>query len=140
MGEVLLDTSHVVALASAGDQHHEVARRWQRHLESDANRIVTTQAVLLEVGNSLAGGRLRRSAVAVIEGILLDPSIEVIPLAPDLFNQSFDLFRERLDKEWGLVDCISFVVMRERGIQAALTADIHFRQAGFRALLLEDAP
>ncbi len=38
----------------------------------------------------------------------------------------------------GLVDCISFVVMRERNIEAALTADEHFIQAGFRALLRED--
>jgi predicted nucleic acid-binding protein len=37
--------------------------------------------------------------------------------------------------EWGLVDCISFIVMQNRGITDALTADIHFQQAGFRALL-----
>lgn len=43
------------------------------------------------------------------------------------------------DKTWGLVDCISFVVMQERGITDALTADRHFQQAGFRALLLEDS-
>ncbi len=38
-------------------------------------------------------------------------------------------------KEWGLTDCISFVVMQKRSITEALTADDHFRQAGFRALL-----
>ncbi len=42
-----------------------------------------------------------------------------------------------MDKEWGLVDCVSFVVMREHGIEAALTTDRHFIQAGFRALLRE---
>ena len=47
------------------------------------------------------------------------------------------LYRERPDKEWGLTDCISFVVMQERGISAALTADEHFQQAGFRALMRE---
>ena len=39
------------------------------------------------------------------------------------------------DKEWTLTDCISFVVMQREGITDALTADHHFEQAGFVALL-----
>jgi hypothetical protein len=38
---------------------------------------------------------------------------------------------------WGLIDCISFVVMSEQSLTDAVTANIHFVQAGFRALLLE---
>jgi len=45
------------------------------------------------------------------------------------------LFNQRIDKQWSLVDCISFVVMRERKLSAALTADHHFSQAGFKVLL-----
>ncbi|MDP7134637.1 MAG: PIN domain-containing protein, partial [Planctomycetota bacterium] len=45
---------------------------------------------------------------------------------------------ERLDKGWSLTDCVSFVVMQERGLVDALTTDLHFQQAGFRALLLQD--
>jgi predicted nucleic acid-binding protein len=40
-----------------------------------------------------------------------------------------------MDKPWGLTDCLSFIVMQERGITEALTADEHFRQAGFVPLL-----
>jgi hypothetical protein len=36
---------------------------------------------------------------------------------------------------WGLVDCVSFVIMRSLGIREAFTADRHFEQAGFVALL-----
>jgi predicted nucleic acid-binding protein len=40
-----------------------------------------------------------------------------------------------MDKEWSLVDCISFVVMTDRKLTDALTGDHHFEQAGFNALL-----
>jgi uncharacterized protein len=46
-----------------------------------------------------------------------------------------DLYRDRPDKAWSLTDCISFVVMADKGIRDALTADHHFEQAGFVALL-----
>jgi len=42
------------------------------------------------------------------------------------------------DKEWGLTDCISFIVMGDHGLTDASTTDEHFEQAGFRALLRED--
>ncbi len=37
--------------------------------------------------------------------------------------------------DWGITDCISFVGMHREGTYDALTADHHFVQAGFRALL-----
>ena len=64
--------------------------------------------------------------------------LAAVPLSEDLFTLAADLYKRYTDKEWGLTDCVSFVLMRERGIQEALTADTDFRQAGFRALLLSD--
>jgi hypothetical protein len=53
----------------------------------------------------------------------------------DLYHQALRLYRERPDKDWGLTDCISLIVMQAREIAEALTGDVHFQQAGFRALL-----
>jgi predicted nucleic acid-binding protein len=47
------------------------------------------------------------------------------------------LYGARPDKEWGLTDCISFVVMEERGLTLALTTDRHFEQAGFQSALVD---
>jgi predicted nucleic acid-binding protein len=44
------------------------------------------------------------------------------------------VYEKYSDKKWGLVDCISFVVMREGGIRHALTFDKDFEQAGFAVL------
>jgi hypothetical protein len=51
------------------------------------------------------------------------------------FLSALALFCNRRDKEWGMVDCVSFVVMQERWLTNALTTDEHFEQAGFRILL-----
>jgi predicted nucleic acid-binding protein len=55
-----------------------------------------------------------------------------------LREQAMQLHRQRLDKHWSLTDCVSFVVMQERGIHQALAHDHHFEQAGFEALLRRD--
>jgi hypothetical protein len=64
-----------------------------------------------------------------------DPNVEILPLSEELYARALQLYNTRSDKEWGLVDCVSFIVMLDRGIQDALTSDKHFLQAGFRALL-----
>ncbi len=61
----------------------------------------------------------------------------MIRLDESLFNKAFELYKTHTDKTWGLVDCISFVVMKENGITDALTSDNHFVQAGFHALMLD---
>jgi len=45
------------------------------------------------------------------------------------------MYSNRLDKDWGMIDCISFVIMQERNLTEALTSDHHFEQAGFKVLL-----
>jgi predicted nucleic acid-binding protein len=51
------------------------------------------------------------------------------------FPAALDLFRRRSDKNWSLTDCSSFLIMQKMAISEALTYDLHFEQAGFRALL-----
>ena len=91
---------------------------------------------MLEIGNSLAKQRHRRAAVSLLEALEQDTRIEIVPLSEDLYSRAAAFYKQHADKEWGLTDCISFVLMHERGLQEALTADDDFRQAGFRALLL----
>jgi predicted nucleic acid-binding protein len=59
----------------------------------------------------------------------------VVHLDPTLFRKAFELYKKRADKVWGLIDCVSFVVMKELAINDALSADRHFEQAGFRILI-----
>lgn len=95
---------------------------------------------MTEIGNALAKQRYRRAAIRLLQALEDDPNVEIVPVSEHLYTRAFDLYRQRLDKEWGLTDCISFVVMADQQITEALTTDGHFLQAGFRALLREMAP
>jgi uncharacterized protein len=133
--EVFLDTAFAIALSSSGDDFHSVALALADGLETSPSRIVTTRAVLMEIGNALSKQRYRPAAVELLLSLENDPKVEIVPVSGDLYAEAFKLFSERTDKEWGLVDCVSFVVMRDRAITDALTSDDHFRQAGFNALM-----
>ena len=135
--EVFLDTAYAIALSSASDQFHLRAVALAEQMEAASTGLVTTRAVLLEIGNALSKQRYRRAAVQLLNSLEADPTVEIVPLSEGLYARAAKLYRERLDKEWGLTDCISMIVMQDRGLTDALTTDEHFQQAGFRALLRE---
>ncbi len=134
---VFLDAAYAIALISPRDRFYDRAQQLSIELESSGARLITTRAVLLEIGNALSRRQVRHIAVQVLDALESDPRAEIVPLSDGLYSRAYQLYRTRPDKEWGLVDCISFVVMQERGIYDALTSDEHFQQAGFRALLRE---
>jgi len=129
---VFVDTLFVVALLNFRDQYHERATALADEYQDC--RFLITDAILLEIGNSLAR-TFREQAGQAIEGFLDSDDVEVVRLSPALFAEALELFKLHRDKEWGLVDCISFVVMREEQVLSALTFDQHFVQAGFQALM-----
>jgi uncharacterized protein len=137
VAELFLDASYAIALSSISDRHHDQALILAREIEIDPTvRLVTTRAVLLEIGNALARQKYRSIAVQLLNSLENDSTVAIVPLSEDLRTAALKLFQARADKEWGLTDCVSFVVMQERAITEALTADAHFQQAGFRPLLL----
>jgi predicted nucleic acid-binding protein len=135
--EVFLDTFFAIALAVVDDGHHMAAVKLARSLREAHVRLITTRAVLFEIGNALASQRHRSGAIELLRSLEEDPDVIIEPLTTECYARAFQLYSERPDKEWGLIGCWSFLVMTDRGIADALTADSHFRQAGFRALLLE---
>lgn len=133
--EVLLDSSYAIALAAVTDELHAQAVVLAEQLRAAGTRMVTTHGVLLEIGNALAKKRYRAGAVLLLTALESDPNITIVPISSELYAKALALFKKRPDKEWDLIDCASFVVMRDRGLTEALTSDEHFEQAGFIALL-----
>jgi uncharacterized protein len=138
--KVFLDTAFALALANANDLLHARAIQLADHVEAAQTRLITTRAVLMEIGNSLAKVRYRTASIALLTSLETDPNVEIVTVTDDLYHRAFHLYQQRLDKEWGMVDCISFIVMQDHGLTAALTPDKHFQQAGYHAMLRDDTP
>jgi uncharacterized protein len=132
MTVLFADTSFYVAILSPFDALHAKAKALAAAYEGS---VVTTEFVLIEVGNFFCRGNGRVLFRTMVDSLRSAEGIEIVPASRDLFENGLGLFSSRVDKEWSVTDCTSFVVMRERAITEALTADHHFEQAGFHALL-----
>jgi hypothetical protein len=132
MRPVFADTSYYVALLHENDIRHGEALRLS---QEQVRPVVLTEFVLLELGNTLCRGHARRVFIGLVEHLRSDPLYTIVSVSPALFDAGLRLFGQRADKDWSMTDCISFVVMKQRRLTEALTADHHFEQAGFKALL-----
>ncbi len=127
-----LDTFWVQAVLNRGDTHHAAAIGWLERVERA--QVWTTEAVLTEIGNALSA-IARPQAADFIARCYAAPSIHVVSITPALFARALALYTARSDKQWGLTDCLSFIVMDDQNLRDALTGDRHFTQAGFNVLL-----
>lgn len=135
---VFVDTAGWLALLNPRDGLHTQAASVQGDLRRRRVKLVTTEFVLLEVADAFAEPPLRAVAVEFHRGLRQGDTpltLEVAPVSEDLLARGWTLYGQRPDKGWGMTDCISMVIMQERGISEAFTSDHHFTQAGFSILL-----
>jgi predicted nucleic acid-binding protein len=126
------DTFFFLALGNPTDPSHGRALEFATR---QVGLLVTTAWVLTELADALSAPVNRPRFLSLLGSLRSNTAIEIVPPDPDVFERGIDLFSRRPDKGWSLTDCISFVVMTDRGLSEALTGDHHFEQAGFLALL-----
>lgn len=134
---VLLDTSFVLALENKDDPHHERAKSLDKELVKEDAVLLLHWGTLLEIADGYARVARRARGLQLLAKFETEQGYQLCPITEVLLREALDLYRARPDKDWGLTDCLSFALMKQEGVTEALTADIHFRQAGFTALLLE---
>ena len=132
MRRVFGDSLFFIALLNERDLHHRGAVGMEAR---DVLDIVTTRWVLAEVADALSAPPWRQRAAAFVDRAKSNARLHVIENSDRLFDRGLDLYRSRTDKGWSLTDCISFIVMADEKLTEALTADRHFEQAGYVALL-----
>jgi len=134
---VFADTSGWASVADRRQTFHAHAAALVQATLASAKRIVTTNLVLIEL-SALLTSPLRipkLQQVQFLDDLRSDPDVEIVCIDTHLETAAWNLWRTRLDKEWTMTDCSSFLVMQQRGLQEVLTTDHHFEQAGFVRLL-----
>jgi predicted nucleic acid-binding protein len=132
MRRAFADSYFYLALADPRDADHAKAKEIGSAFDG---AIVTTQWVLVEVADALCAPKDRKRFLGLLQILEADPKVTIVSADSSWFEKGLDFYGRRPDKEWSLTDCTSFVVMEHEQIREALTADIHFEQAGFIALL-----
>src|SRR3954469_24905727 len=125
MDAVFADTFYFLALMNERDDAHDKAVQWS----TNSSPILTTAWVLTEVGDAFSAPQNRAAFLELLDMLNDSSDARVLGPTPELFERGIELFRQRLNKEWSLTDCISFAAMRETGVTEALTGDHHFEQA-----------
>jgi predicted nucleic acid-binding protein len=132
---ILVDTGYLLALLHPLDALFRRAQAWAQAVHEP---LLVTEYVLWETENSSSSLPNRPQVHLLLARIRADENTELIPASSHLLEAGLSLHARRPDQEWSLTDCISFVVMHERGIRCAQAHDHHFEQAGWEALLRRD--
>ena len=124
---IFLDTSAIYAWTDRGDPQHEVAKSRLKAILADAETLVTHNYVLVEAMALIQ----HRLGLAVARAFAVDAAgfdIEWVDAA--LHSEALDRWK-RGRRQWSLVDEVSFLVMRRRGIPKAFAFDPDFEREGF---------
>jgi predicted nucleic acid-binding protein len=132
---VYVDTAALIALAHKRDSLHERTVAVYKKLLDKNTRFITTNAVLLEVGNTFSRSSHKPLALSLFHLVHDSVSWEVISTDGKWFIAGMELFQKRTDKDWSLTDCIGIAVAETYSVENVFTSDRHFKQAGFKILL-----
>jgi predicted nucleic acid-binding protein len=132
MTSVFLDTVGLLAVWDIDDQWHSAAEFVYQRLVSERRRLVTSLPILLECGNAAARRSYRNDVCALRRTLELRG--ELIKPTDDDWSNAWQAYERGEAGQAGIVDHVSFTVMRRLGLTEAFTNDNHFQAAGFTAL------
>ncbi len=134
MRSIFVDTGFIIALESVTDQNHEKALQQWNELLKDLPALVTTTYVIDEIVTFFNSRSRHAKAVEIGNRLMNSRSVNVIHVDKKLFEKGWHYFQQHADKTYSMTDCISFIVMKDRGSESVLSFDKHFTQAGFTVL------
>jgi len=132
MKDLFLDTVGIIAVWDDADQWHAAAFAAYQKLLAYGRRVITTPAILLECGNA-AARRPYRTDVTDLRRMLMKEKLLIEPTAQEI-EDAWTAYERGEGAQAGIVDHVSFQVMRRLGITEAFTNDKHFEAAGFTLL------
>ena len=131
---LFVDAGPWIALMDSHDQWHQPALQVMNRLKAERHPLVTSNLVLMEAYTGLVG-RIQRSAIAKLRATVSVSSFTRVERVDMRIEASaWQTFMRYDDKDVGMVDCTSFVIMEQLGLTHVFTFDRHFAQVGFQTL------
>lgn len=130
---VFVDASALVSSLIHHDSNNDKAKKIIDQLEEQGAQLITTNFVIAEVLTVVAMKYKKETAVLFGEQ-LRENGIDVVHVDQDLFESSWQLFRQEKSKNVGFVDCMSFALIKTFRIPAAFSFDKDFLGRGFKVL------
>ncbi len=132
MSSVFVDSVGLLALWNASDQWHKAASKAFTSINDGRTTLLTTAFVLLKCGNAASRTPFRSDANFARKQFEAAETL-VWPTESD-WEQAWSAYQRGEADAAGIVDHVSFVVMRRLGITTAFTNDKHFRAAGLKTM------
>ena len=129
--QVFVDTGAFVALAIDRDEHGPRAREIARRLTQGRYDLITSNFVVAEVHAFVLVRAGRDIALRTLREIE-SPGRTIIRVNEGHELRARDILTRYHDKDFTLVDAMSFAVMERLGISTAFAFDHHFQQFGFQ--------
>ncbi len=128
---IFIDTGAFVARHLPRDQHHAAATKGWDLLSKRGWRCLTTSFVLDETVTLLARRAGASFAAERARAMLTSGRLTIVRPTSDDELVALEMLEKFADKQLSFTDCLSFVLMRARGVRRAFAFDRHFREAGF---------
>lgn len=132
MKAAFVDTAGWMMLADASDVTHAAAAHFRDDWLARRGVLVTSDFVMDETLTLIRVRLGIEAAERWWEQVAGSPRLRWEWIDPTRAEKARQWFFRWREKSFSYTDCTSFVVMKERRIQTALTSDRHFVQAGFR--------
>lgn len=132
MNAVFLDTVGLIAVWDTDDQWHAAAEAAYQQLVGQRRTLLTTSFILLECGNTAARRTFRQDVCTLRRALEVRKEL-IVPSTED-WSKAWSAYERGEASQAGIVDQVSFAVMRRLGITEAFTNDRHFATAGFTVL------
>jgi hypothetical protein len=126
---IFIDTGAWMAISYRRDDHHADAVRFAERAFASA-RLVTSEAVLGETV-TLMRFRIGHAAALGFIDSLAEVPVDIVFTDAGMHSDALGIFRKAGDQAFSYVDCLSFAIMRSRGIREAFAFDADFARFGF---------
>jgi predicted nucleic acid-binding protein len=129
---IFIDTAAFLAVLNANDQFHQSAKHiWDEILSSDSS-LFSSNYVILET-TALLQHRFGIEALRLFESDIL-AVVEIVWVDETIHKQGMSALLAANRRNLSLVDCTSFEIMRQVGLDEVFTFDPHFREQGYKVI------